>query len=383
MSKVAWWNIDVGDEEARAVVRAIHDRRISQGEVTKAFEDALARRLGVPHVVCTTSGTMALMMAYMLVGAGPGDDVVVPNRTWVATANAALMLGARVVPVDCGADLSPMDVSRASEAITSRTKALVPVHLNGVGVDMDAVMALADRHGLPVIEDACQAFMSLHSGRPLGTFGQAGCFSLGMAKLITTGQGGFIACRDARDKDQLERIRNQGMSRYELSERHGVRGGNFKFTDVQAAIGLAQLDRLDRRVEHQKALWSLYDDALKGAESMLLLPVDVAGGETPLRAGVLCSDPDQFIEAMAARGFEVVRQAPCLNCYDFIHAGEDATVYSAVFSDHLLTLPSGPDQPLETARRAADAARAVADGLPSWADININVHRVCKNTNNK
>ncbi len=357
---INWWNVEVGEEAAPRIVDAIAKGHISQGPVTAEFESALAALLNVPYAVCTTSGTMALTISLLALGIQPGDEVIMPDRTWVATANAALLLGARVRLVDVLPDGPPiMDHDRIEAAITPKTRAILPVHLNGRAVAMEPVLTIAEKHGLGVVEDACPSICSRHRGRFVGTFGRFGCFSLGMAKLLGTGQGGVIVCHDEADYTLLTRIRNQGLSGSAMNERHDVRGGNFKFTDIQAALGLAQLGLLDKRIEHQKAIHQLYLDGLRGLDAVTFVPVDIEAGEIPLRADAMSPDRDRFVREMADRGIAIAPQSPNLSDFPFI-ADDGRTFANAKrFSDTMLTLPSGPDQPLVNVEKTVETIRAI------------------------
>jgi perosamine synthetase len=358
---IPWWNLDLGDAAIEQVTAAMRARQVSQGVLTARFEQALAERLGIAHAVCTNSGTAALTLAMMACGIGPGDELVMPNRTWVATANAALILGATVRPVDSRPGTMLIDADRIEAAIGPATRALVPVSLNGAALDMERINAIAARHGLSVIEDSCQSlFSQSRDGRCLGTKARFGCFSLGMAKSLTTGAGGVVVCADADDARLLRRIRNQGMSEYDLSERHGVRAWNFKFTDLQAAVGLAQLPRLEARIANQRDLHRLYRDGLAGIGCLRLLPVDVDAGEVPLRAEVLCSERSAFMAALAEQGIGTCAQTPNLADYPFIGADPARFPLSRAYGDGNLVLPSGPDQPLDNARRTVETIRRLA-----------------------
>lgn len=189
-NEVPWWRTALGPEEIEMVVESIRAEHISGGPVTAQLEQAIGATLGVPYVVCTTSGSMALTLAMMILGVGHGDEVIVPNRTFMATAHAALMLGAKIRLVDVRPDIPAMDTDQLEAAVTPRTKAIVAVHLNGRATDMKAVNEIARRHGVAVVEDAAQAFLSKTRRGWLGAQSDLGCYSLGMTKLVSTGQGG-------------------------------------------------------------------------------------------------------------------------------------------------------------------------------------------------
>jgi dTDP-4-amino-4,6-dideoxygalactose transaminase len=179
---------------------------------------------------------MALTMSLLTLGIGPGDEVIVPNRTFMATAHAALILGAKVRLVDVLPDRPLLDVAQVEAAITPRTKAVLAVHLNGRAVDMPALKALAPRHNLKVVEDAAQAFLSKGSFGWLGAQSDFGCFSLGMTKLVSTGQGGFVVTRDESLYHRMRRVQCHGVVDT-LIDTYEMLGSNFKFNDVLASIG--------------------------------------------------------------------------------------------------------------------------------------------------
>lgn len=361
------WKIDVGQAAPSAVADAIAGQHISQGPVTEELESRLAALLDIPHVVCTTSGTQALLMSYLAAGVGPGTEVIIPDRTWVATANAALLLGARVVVADVRANTPLLDPDVLSELVTPATRVIVPVHLNGRQAYIDDVLSIADKHGITVVEDACQALMSYHNGRHLGTFGHFGCFSMGMAKLLPTGQGGFVVCRSESHATALRQIRNQGLSGSSLVERHGRLGGNFKFTDVQAALALAQLNLLEGRCERQKWILSTYRDGLADVRALEWIEVDMANGAVPLRPEFLCSARDQFVADMAQEGIEVMANSPNLSEYG--HIGCPAPLPNAkVFTQHMVTLPGGPDQSQDDILGVVRTIRRVAGNYPMLRD---------------
>ncbi len=359
------WNIEVGEPEIENISQAIRNRKVSQGSITEEFQKELAGMLGAPHVVCTTSGTAALMLAYMAIGLRPGDEIIVPDRTFIATVNAAMMLGASVRLVDVRPDRPLLDPAGIEAQITARTKAIVPVHLNGRGADMEAIQDIADRHGLAVVEDAAQALMSRREDRHLGTFARFGCFSLGMAKLLTTGQGGFVTCRTTDDYNLLQKLRNQGVFDVTRSRDYGMLAGNFKFTDIQAAIGLAQIKRVPGRMERQRQIYHAYKQRLESVGCLRCVEVYTDRGELPLRAEFLCTERDKFIAIMAEQGVPVLSQPPSLHESPHLSIqGEFKN--SDEYSGHLITLPCGPDQALENVEQVIDIVKRVDESVKPW-----------------
>ena len=210
------------------------------------------------------------MSIFAGLGLGPGDEVITVAHTFNATVSSILFTGATPVFVDIEPDTYLMDAGRIEAAITPRTRAICPVSLFGMVADMDAIQAIADRHGLTVVEDACQAHGALYRGRKAGSFGYA-AFSLYATKNMTTGEGGFVTTNDDRLADWIRLYRNQGMrERYH----HEILGYNFRMTDIAAAIGLVQLDKLERNTARRQAIAKRYDAAFA---DLPVQPADLAG----------------------------------------------------------------------------------------------------------
>lgn len=262
---------DLGREESDAVVAVLESGMIAQGKRVRELEERWAAEIGVRHAVAVGNGTLALMSIFAGLGLGPGDEVVTVSHTFAATANAILSTGATPVFVDVEPGTWLMDAGRVEAAITPRTRAIVPVHLFGLVADMDAIGSLAERHGLAVVEDACQAHAATFHGRKAGSFGH-GAFSLYATKNMTTAEGGFITTDDDRLADWLRLYRNQGMrTRYDFE----ILGYNFRMTDLAAAIGLVQLDKLARNTARRQAIAAAYDEAF--ADLPVRTPVTPSG----------------------------------------------------------------------------------------------------------
>lgn len=243
----------------------------SVGKYISAFERTFADYCGTEYAVATTSGTTALHLALLALGVGPGDEVIVPTVTYIATANAVTYCGATVVLVDVlpgTLNIDPEDVERK---ITGRTKGIIPVHLYGHPADMTAIKAVAARHDLWVLEDAAEAHGSSVDGVRAGSLGTCAVFSFFGNKIITTGEGGMVTTDDADLADRMLQLRGQGMDparRYWFP----IVGYNYRMTNIQAAIGLAQLERIDRAIEIRDRLSGWYNEALAPLAGALVLP---------------------------------------------------------------------------------------------------------------
>ncbi|MBI3708581.1 MAG: DegT/DnrJ/EryC1/StrS family aminotransferase, partial [Proteobacteria bacterium] len=222
---------------------------LNDGPLTREFEARVATLLGVKHCVAVTSGTTAISLALMALGIGPGDEVIVPDLTFIATANAARMAGATVKLVDVEPRRLALDPEAAMRAVGPRTKAIVTVDVNGRGADYGFFEKFCRERGLRLVCDAAEALGSSYAGRKLGSFGDAGCFSFSANKNVTSGQGGMIAVNDTAMYQKLIELKDQGRGKRGTGgdDAHPVLGFNFKFTDLQAAVALAQLDSLEER----------------------------------------------------------------------------------------------------------------------------------------
>ena len=257
--------------EGDAVARVISSGWVSQGPRVQEFEQAFAARVGAPDAVATTSCTTALHLALYASGIGPGDEVIVPSMSFVASANTVWQCGATPVFADIDPLTYNLDPLLAERAITARTRAIMPVHQLGLPADMDAFFELAERYNLTIIEDAACAIGASYKGRPIGSLGPLACFSFHPRKVITTGEGGIIAVHDPDMAGRLRRLRQHAMDLSDLArhsardivfEAYPERGFNMRMTDMQAALGLCQLEVLDKILEHREFLAHRYSAAL-------------------------------------------------------------------------------------------------------------------------
>lgn len=356
MRNVSWWRTTFGEPEIQGLTNAINHEHISQGPVTAEFEARIAEALGVPYAVATTSGSMAILIALMALGIRRDDEVIVPNRTWIATAHAVAMLGAKVVLVDVKPDIPMMDLSLVRSKITPRTKAIIPVHLGGRMIEMKELQAISEEYGLLVIEDASQALFSRNAKGFAGTHSDAGCFSLSVAKLISTGQGGFVVTKSKQTYEELKLIRTHGVKDV-INATYTHLGFNFRFTDLLASVGIAQLARAPRRIAHAQAIYAKYEAGIAHLPFLKLIPTAVAQGEVPLYIEVLCNERQKLIDHLSTHGIQTRPFYPDLNLAPYLGNGAEFP-NSKVFGERGLFLPCGPEQPLENIDRVLDVLRS-------------------------
>lgn len=239
----------IGDAEKQAVMEVLDSGMLVQGPRTAKLEEKFAAVCGVSHAVATSSGTTALHIALLAHGLGPGDEVITTPFTFIASVNSIIYTGATPVFVDIDPETFNLNPALIEAAITPRTKAILPVHLYGYPCDMDAILAIARRHNLVVIEDAAQAIGATYHGQPVGSFG-TGCFSLYATKNVMCGEGGMITTNDDALAQRCRMIRSHGMQRRYY---HDMLGYNFRMSDLHAAIGVVQIDRLAEFTARRRA----------------------------------------------------------------------------------------------------------------------------------
>lgn len=244
----------IGPEEKKAVLEVMDSGMLAQGPRVKAFEEEFAGMCGAEYAVATSSGTTALHTALLAIGIGPGDEVITSPFTFIASVNSIVFTGATPVFVDIDPDTYNINPQLIEEVITENTKAIMPIHLFGLSCDMDAIMEIAQKHNLLIVEDACQSHGAVYRGKRVGTFG-TGAFSLYPTKNITSAEGGMITTNSVDIAEKSTIIRQHGMRKRYFHDRLGY---NFRMTDIQAAIGLEQLKKLNsfniRRIENAEYL---------------------------------------------------------------------------------------------------------------------------------
>ncbi len=364
----------LGEAEEQLVLEVLRSGQLSLGPLLERFETRFAARLGAPLASAVSSGTAGLHLALRAVGVEDGDEVVTSPFSFVASANAAIYERARPVFADIDPRTLNLDPQAAAAAITPRTKALLPVHIFGYPADIPAFEGLAARHGLGLVEDACEALGARHGdGRAVGARGNPAVFGFYANKQLTTGEGGMVCLGSPEHKERIDSERNQGRAPDMGWLDHDRLGFNYRLSDIACALGIAQLRRLDQMLADRARAAAHYRAALAEIEG-LELPCEDAGGDSrgwfvfvvQLPTGV---DRDAAVGALAAHGVQSKPYLPAIHLMSFYrerygHRPGEFPVCEDVAA-RSLALPFFPAITEGQIARVAEALRAVLRESPA------------------
>jgi perosamine synthetase len=306
----------VDEAELKELTRVIHSTFLIEHELTREFERITSELTGAKHAIAVCNGTMALFTSLTAMGIGPGDEVIVPNLTFIASANAVILAGAVPVLCEVREDTFCIDVAHAERHVTSRTKAVMPVHLYGQSADMHKVMAFAKQHRLLVLEDAAEGIGVRYDGRHVGTFGDMGILSYYGNKTITCGEGGVVLTNDDGLAKAAYRIKNYGRDR-KGTYVHETIGFNFSFTDLQAAIGVAQMKKLSAVIAKKRKIHDRYVREFTSLPTFRPVYIDPQCEPVFWFTSFLCDDPEALSSFLreqniqSRRFFLPLHQQPC------------------------------------------------------------------------
>jgi len=350
----------LGGREAEAARRTILENWITEGPKTKEFGEKLNTLLDVQFGVFAPNGTLALTLGLLALGIGSGDEVIVPDITFVASANAVMLVGAKPVFAEVNARNFQIDISSCRKLIGPKTRGIMPVHLYGMAADMDAVMKFAKKNNLKVIEDAAQAVGVFYKGKHAGTFGDVGCFSFFADKTITTGEGGYVVCKDRQIYENLLYLRNQGRLKPGTFV-HPQIGFNFRITDIQAAIGLVQLAKLKTIIKKKQKILNWYQKNLENVSEVKFLELEPGSTYVPFRMVLICEKASLLMEYLNRNGvgvrtfFYPLHRQPCFSNY----ALDDENYPNAIYGyEHGICLPL---YPLLTENQVAYISRLIGE----------------------
>jgi perosamine synthetase len=314
----------IDEREEELVLDVLRSGRLSLGPSIDRFEELAAERVGAPYAAAVSSGTAGLHMLCHIAGLGPGDEVITSPLSFVASANCFILEGATPVFADVDPVTLNMDPAAVEAAITERTRAIVAVDMFGYPCELDELHCIADRHGLTLIEDSAEALGAEYKGHPLGSHGTPAVFGFYPNKQITAGEGGVVVTHSEEEWQLLRSLRNQGRS-YEAGSswfNHVRLGFNYRWTDVQAAIAIAQLEKLDRILELRAAAARRYDELLSGLAPVETPAPDDAGHRRSWFVYVIALAPDldraRVMEHLRAHGVATAEYVPCIHLQPYM-----------------------------------------------------------------
>jgi perosamine synthetase len=312
----------IDEREEELVLEVLRSGRLSLGPAIDRFEELFAERVGAPYAAAVTSGTAGLHLLCHIAGVGEGDEVITSPIAFVSTANCFIFEGGRPVFADVDPRTLNLDPAAVEAAITERTKGIVAVDMFGYPCELDALRAIAERHGLWLIDDSCEALGAEYKGAPVGSHGISGAFGFYPNKQITTGEGGMVTTHSAQEHELLVSLRNQGRS-YDSRWFHHVRlGFNYRITDLQAALGIGQLEKLHRLLALREEVAARYAKLLAGVDGVEPPLADDADHKRSWFVYVVKlaqgADRDAVLERLAAQGIEAGHYVPAVHLQPYM-----------------------------------------------------------------
>ena len=348
VKKIDWWRTDFEKNKIlNSIKYAINNEFISSGPIARKFEKKISKFLKVPYVVSTTSGSNAILMALIALGIKKGDEVIIPNRTWIATAHAPLLIGAKVKLVDVDNKRSLINTKLIERKITKKTKAIIPVHINGRSADMDSIKKIARKYKLHVVEDAAQAFGSCNSKDYLGCQSDIGCFSLSLTKLISTGQGGFCVTRSKTIYEKLIRIRTHGIKNV-FSGKWNIFGFNFRYNDILASFGLAEISKVKIKINSCLKIYNFYKKELVNLK-LIKFHDFKKKGEVIIYPEIFTQNPQKLIKYLKKFKIDLRPSASSLSSAPHLKTNEKFK--NSLAFQKMLYLPCGPEQKLTNIKK--------------------------------
>jgi perosamine synthetase len=356
----------IGEREEELVLEVLRSGRLSLGPTIDRFEELVAERVGAPYAVAVSSGTAGLHLLARTAGLGPGDEAITSPISFVSSANCFILEGATPVFADVDPRTLNLDPAAVEAAITPRTKAVVAVDMFGYPCELDAIRAICERHGLALIEDAAEALGAEYRGRPVGGHGVSAVFGFYPNKQVATGEGGVVVTASEEEWKVLRSLRNQGREYEGGGWFHHVRVGlNYRWTDVQAAIGIGQLEKLDRLLALRAEVAERYGRLLEGLEVEALCADDGDHRRSwfvyviALPAGV---DRDRVMAELRAAGIGTADYVPCVHLQPYMRErygfAEGLCPVAEEVASRTLALPFFPQLEADDQERVVEALRA-------------------------
>ena len=332
----------IDEEERIQLNRVISSTYVTENKLTEEFEEEIKKLTGSKHAIAITNGTAALYCCLKALGVGPDHEVIVPNLTFIATSNAVIMAGASPVFCEVQEDTFCMDPDSLVKLITNKTKAIIPVHLYGQSAEMDSILEISKKYSVPILEDAAQGVGVKYKNRHVGTIGDCGILSFYGNKTITCGEGGVILTDDDKIKQECYRLKNHGRDKKGIFKHEHI-GYNFCFTEMQAAIGIAQLKKLKKIIHKKREIYDFYCSELIDLKDVFK-PAYISPNSTPVFwfTSFLTDKKDDLKQFLQKRGIQTrdffypLHMQPC---YSYMNLKEDFKISRKIYNTGI-SLPS-------------------------------------------
>lgn len=350
----------INEDEMEQLTEVIQTTFITENRKTEEFLDRIRAYTGASYAIAMSNGTIALVASLMCENIGLGDEVIVPNLTFIATANAVRLVGATPVFCDVQVETGCINPEMCRSLITPRTSAIIPVHLYGQAADMSAILEIAKQYNLCVIEDAAESFGVKLDGKHTGTFGDYGIFSFFANKIITCGEGGVVLTNSEKRYNALYKIKNHGRARKGIFIHEQI-GYNFCFTDLQAAIGVAQIKKINTILAAKRANFEYYSKHLNKIKGLQVVKIPENVQSNYWFVNILVNEPDKLVEHLHQAGIGVRRYFYPLHrqpCYSDVQSTDSNFPVSDWLYSQGISLPSGPQLNEEQLKVICQAVRA-------------------------
>lgn len=353
---VNWWKINISNKiNQLQLLNSFKQKMISEGIVTRKLEEQISKTLKVKYVSMVNSGSVALLISMMACDLKENDEIIIPNCGWISPIHAAIFLKLRIKLIDVEKDKPLMNLDVLKKVISSKTKAIVPVHLNGMAVDIKKIKSIIKKKKIYIIEDSAQALFSKNKNFFLGTEGDIGCYSFSVSKIVTTGQGGFCCTNRKKIYEKIKLIKTHGMKNVFYSKWNSF-GFNFKFNDTLSSLAFNQIKNYRATVKKLLSLHKLYSTIINN-KKIKFLTADLKKGEVPIYNQVITKNPKRFISFLKQRKIE---SRPWyknfhngINYYKRMNKLKKNKLNSRYF-ENIVVLPSGPDQKARDIKKIAN-----------------------------
>ena len=345
--KINWWKINFDLKSVNYIKNSIKQKNVSQGLVTKKLENKFSKVLKIKYVTMTNNGSVALLMSLLSLNLKKDEEVILQNRTWISSANAIYFIGAKIKIVDVHFNMQACDIKEIFKAITKKTKVIIITHMNGNFINLDYLNKIKKKFPkIKIIEDASQALFSKYKNKYLGTFGDIGCFSLSVAKLLSTGQGGFIVTNNKKIDNFLKKFRSHSQIS-NTEQKFNSFGFNFRFNDILSSFGLFHLQHIKKKKQNLIKIYQLYEKELSNLKKIKIVH-RCHSSVIPVYIECLVDNRKKFCTYLLKHGIETRKFYNSLNSVSYLKkilVNKNHTFKnSKIFEKKGVYLPSGPDQ---------------------------------------